>query len=80
MEPPVTQDSQPYVLLTFSTESVYYNQDVLRSLQHGDEIKFNCTLHQRPTWNLKDLMHFHVDNMEAIGHSDAYAMFTTDVE
>lgn len=46
-------------------------------MKHGDKLRFNSTLHERERGTLKDVMHFHVFDLEIIGHNNSYAMYTT---
>jgi len=77
MNPDTTHDNKPDVLLTLNSDAVFYNSEILRNLQHGDLMRFNCTLHERERGSLKDVMHFHVEKLEIIGHDSTYAMYTT---
>lgn len=80
MEPAVYNDSRPDILLTLTTEALYQNKEIIQSLNHGDHIKFNSTLHQRSYGNIKDVMHFHLDKMQVIGHNDSIPMYTSNEE
>jgi hypothetical protein len=80
MEPRVRQDSQPDVLLTLDSGAVYDNSAVLATLQHGDLLRFNCSLHERYRGTLHDVMHFHVEEVEVVGHDQQYAMYTSEIE
>jgi hypothetical protein len=80
MQPALYNDTRPDILLTLSNEALYYNEEAIRALKHGDHIRFNSTLHQRYNGNLKDVMHFHLDTLEVIGHDDSIPMFTSDAE
>lgn len=80
MEPRVRQDNQPDVLLTLDSESLYRNTLAVEAMQHGDLVRFNCSLHERYRGNLRDVMHFHVEEVEVIGHDQQYAMYTTEIE
>lgn len=39
------KDNKPDTLITLNTDVLYYNNEIVRSLKHGDKLKFNCTLH-----------------------------------
>lgn len=79
MEPSLHAE-KPDILLTLDTDVVYFNKELIRSLVHGDKIKFNCTLHDRERGNLKDVLHFHIDDIEVTGHDKNYALYNTPIE
>lgn len=80
MEPGVAESGQPDVLLTLSSEAVYYGSEAMKGLQHGDLLRFNCTLHEKYSGGLKDVMHFHVEGLEVVGHDAQYALYTSEIE
>ena len=67
-------------MITLSTEALYYNEEVVKTLKHGDRVSFNCTLHDKEKGNFKDVMHFHVESLEVTGHDEKYSLYTTEVE
>jgi len=79
MEPSLHSD-KPDILLTLDTDVVFFNKEVIRNLIHGDKIRFNCSLHERERGSLKDVMHFHIEDLEMVGHDKNYAMYTTPIE
>lgn len=80
MQPGVAEDGQPDVLLTLSSEAVYYSSDVIGALQHGDLLRFNCSLHEKHGGSAKDVMHFHAEGLEVVGHDAQFALFTSEIE
>jgi hypothetical protein len=80
MEPRAKEDSQPDVLLTLDSEAVYQSSEILQALKHGDLVRFNCSLHERYTGNLRDVMHFHGMQIEVVGRDSQYSMYTTEIE
>ena len=77
MEPTLHNDSRPDTLITLNSDVLYYHLDLVKTLKHGDKIRFNCTLHERERGTLKDVMHFHVDELKVVGHDTNYAMYIT---
>lgn len=80
MEPSLHNDSRPDTLITLNSDTLFYANDVVSTLKHGDRLRFNCSLHERERGSLKDVMHFHVSEVERIGHDPSYAMYTTPIE
>ena len=80
MDPRAKIDDQPDVLLTLDSEAVFQNSELLQALSHGNLVRFNCSMHERYSGNLRDVMHFHGLEIEVIGHDDRYAMYTSEIE
>ena len=80
MTPSLYNDSRPETLITLNTDTLASNAELVQRLVHGDQIRFNSSLHDRERGSLKDVMHFHVFDLEVVGHDRSYAMYTTEIE
>lgn len=80
MEPSLHNGTRPDVLVTLDSDVLYRNSELVAELQHGDKIRFNCSLHDRERGGLKDVLHFHVSHFAKIGHDSNFALFTTEIE
>jgi hypothetical protein len=80
MDPPVSKNGNPDILITLDSDALFYNSEIVGNLIHGDQVRFNCTLHERERGSLKDVMHFHIDQLSIVGHDPQYALFTTEIE
>lgn len=80
MDPTLHNDTKPDILLTLNSDVLFSHSELASDLVHGDKIRFNCTLHDRERGSLKDVLHFHVDKMEKVGHDSKYAMFVSEIE
>lgn len=80
MDPTPHDDGRPDILLTINSDVLFYHGELVKNLVHGDQLKFNCSLHDRERGSLKDVMHFHISELELAGHDSKYAMYTKPIE